>query len=298
MFWYVLVRLRPPRPGTPIGWLLLRARPRQHHLNSPNLSMLHINYLYSLSGLGVGFLVGMTGVGGGSLMTPLLVLLFGIHPATAVGTDLLYAALTKAGGTLVHGLRGSVDWRITGRLAAGSVPATGLTLLWLHHYGARGAAASGLIQLVLGVALLLTALALLFRPQIMAFAARHALEPSERRAVYLTILTGAVLGVLVSLTSVGAGAIGVTVLLLLYPKLPTARIVGSDVAHAVPLTLIAGVGHWFLGSIDWSLLVSLLIGSLPGIALGSFLASHASDRVLRPMLAATLVLVGCRLVFR
>lgn len=258
--------------------------------------MLHLNYLYSLSGLGVGFLVGMTGVGGGSLMTPLLVLLFGIHPTTAVGTDLLYAALTKAGGTFVHGLRGTVDWRVTGRLAIGSVPATALTLLWLYHYGAHGPAVSSLIQLVLGVALLLTAVALIFRPQIMAWAARHAFEPSERRTVFLTIVTGAVLGVLVSLTSVGAGAIGVTVLLLLYPKLPTARIVGSDVAHAVPLTLVAGLGHWFLGSIDWSLLLSLLIGSLPGIALGSYLSSHAPDRLLRPLMAATLALVGCRLV--
>jgi uncharacterized membrane protein YfcA len=209
----------------------------------------------------------------------------------------LYAAVTKAGGTLVHGLRGTVDWRITGRLAIGSVPATALTLFALYHYGARGPTASGLIQLVLGLALLLTAVALIFRPQIIAFAARHALEPSARRAVVLTVLTGALLGVLVSLTSVGAGAIGVTVLLLLYPKLPTARIIGSDIAHAVPLTLIAGIGHWFLGSIDWSLLVSLLIGSLPGIALGSYLSSHAPDRVLRPVMAATLALVGCRLVF-
>lgn len=258
--------------------------------------MLHLNYLYSLSGLGVGFLVGLTGVGGGSLMTPLLVLLFGIHPTTAVGTDLLYASVTKAGGTLVHGLRGTVDWRITSRLAAGSVPTTALTLLWLHHYGAHGSAASGLIQFVLGCALVLTSVALIFRPRIMAFAARHALEPSEGRAVVLTVLTGGLLGVLVSLTSVGAGAIGVTVLLLLYPKLPTAKIVGSDVAHAVPLTLIAGIGHWFLGSIDWSLLVSLLIGSLPGIMIGSYFSSRAPDRILRPLLAATLALVGCRLV--
>jgi len=259
--------------------------------------MLHLNYLYSLSGLGVGVLVGLTGVGGGSLMTPLLVLMFGIHPTTAVGTDLLYAAVTKTGGTFVHGLRGTVDWRITGRLAAGSVPATALTLLGLYHFGAQGPHVSGLIQLVLGVALLLTAIALIFRPQIMAFAAHHALEPSDRKAVVLTVITGAALGVLVSLTSVGAGAIGVTVLLLLYPKLPTARIVGSDIAHAVPLTLIAGIGHWFLGSIDWSLLVSLLIGSLPGIVIGSYLSSHAPDKLLRPMMAATLALVGCRLVF-
>jgi uncharacterized protein len=258
--------------------------------------MPHLNYLYTLSGLGVGLLVGLTGVGGGSLMTPLLVLLFGVHPATAVGTDLLYAAVTKAGGTLVHGLRGTVDWRVTGRLAAGSVPATALTLLWLHRFGAHGSAASGLIQFVLGCALLLTAVALIFRGRITAFAARHALEAGGGRVVGLTVLTGALLGVLVSLTSVGAGAIGVTVLMLLYPKLPTARIVGSDVAHAVPLTLIAGLGHWMLGSTDWLMLAALLLGSLPGIMVGSYLSSRAPERVLRPLLAATLALVGCRLV--
>jgi uncharacterized protein len=258
--------------------------------------MWHFNYLYTVSGLGVGLLVGLTGVGGGSLMTPLLVLLFGVHPATAVGTDLLYAAATKAGGTLVHGLRGTVDWRVTGRLAAGSVPATALTLLWLHHFGTHGSAASGLIQFVLGLALLLTAVALVFRGRIVAFAMRHALEPSGARVTGLTVLTGALLGVLVSLTSVGAGAIGVTVLLLLYPKLPTARIVGSDVAHAVPLTLIAGIGHWMLGSTDWAMLASLLLGSLPGIMAGSYLSSRAPERILRPLLAATLALVGCRLV--
>jgi uncharacterized protein len=257
----------------------------------------HIDWLYSVSGLGVGFLVGLTGVGGGSLMTPLLVLLFGIHPATAVGTDLLYAAVTKAGGTLAHGLQGSVDWRVTGRLAAGSLPATIATLLALHHYGVHEKGSSSVIQLVLGIALLITSISLIFRPRLAAFAARHAGELDDSTATLLTILTGAVLGVLVSLTSVGAGAIGVTALLLLYPRLPTARIVGSDIAHAVPLTLVAGIGHWMLGSVDWAMLLSLLVGSLPGIAIGSYLSSRAPEKLLRNVLAATLVLVGGRLVF-
>ncbi|HTH59909.1 MAG TPA: sulfite exporter TauE/SafE family protein [Paraburkholderia sp.] len=256
----------------------------------------HIDLLYSLSGLFVGFLVGLTGVGGGSLMTPILVLLFNVHPATAVGTDLLYAAATKSAGTLVHGLKGSVDWRVTLRLAAGSVPAATVTLILLHRYGMDTPRASHLIQAVLGAALLITALALVFRPQLAAFAARHRRAPGEFSTLWLTIATGAVLGALVSLTSVGAGAIGVTVLLLLYPALPTARIVGSDVAHAVPLTLLAGAGHWLLGSIDWWMLASLLCGSLPGIALGSMLSSRAPDKLLRHLLAATLTLVGVRLV--
>ncbi|WP_321913053.1 MULTISPECIES: sulfite exporter TauE/SafE family protein [unclassified Paraburkholderia] len=260
------------------------------------MSFPHIDLLYSLSGLFVGFLVGLTGVGGGSLMTPLLVLVFHVHPATAVGTDLLYAAATKSTGTLVHGLKGSVDWRVTLRLATGSVPAATITLILLHRYGMDTPRAGHLIQAVLGVALLITAVALIFRPQLAAFASRHRHEPGEARTLFFTIFTGAVLGVLVSLTSVGAGAIGVTVLLLLYPALPTVRIVGSDVAHAVPLTLLAGAGHWLLGSIDWHMLLSLLCGSLPGIAIGSLLSSKAPEKLLRVLLAATLTLVGVRLV--
>lgn len=264
------------------------------------MSLPHIDWLYSVSGLFVGFLVGLTGVGGGSLMTPILVLLFNVHPATAVGTDLLYAAATKSAGTLVHGLKGSVDWRVTLRLATGSVPAATVTLILLHRYGMDTPRAGHLIQAVLGIALLITAVALMFRPQLAAFASRRRHETgdtsAETRTLFFTILTGAILGVLVSLTSVGAGAIGVTVLLLLYPALPTVRIVGSDVAHAVPLTLLAGAGHWLLGSIDWHMLLSLLCGSLPGIAIGSMLSSRAPERLLRVLLAATLTLVGVRLV--
>jgi uncharacterized protein len=260
---------------------------------------MHIDLLYSASGLAVGFLVGLTGVGGGSLMTPLLVLLFGIHPATAVGTDLLYAAATKTAGTLVHGLKGSVDWRITGRLAAGSVPAAALTIYLLHEHGIASAGTAKLIQSILGTALLITAISLIFRPQLARLAYQKGRERPEQpaRTVFWTVFTGAVLGVLVSITSVGAGAIGVTVLLLLYPRLATVRIVGSDVAHAVPLTLIAGMGHWMLGSVDWALLASLLVGSIPGIAIGSMLSSKAPETLLRHLLAATLVLVGTKLVF-
>lgn len=254
-----------------------------------------LNPLYALSGLFVGALVGFTGVGGGSLMTPLLVLLFGIHPATAVGTDLLYAGLTKGGGTLVHGYNGTVDWRITRRLAAGSIPATIATLLVLAWIGKQSDAAGHVITTVLGFALILTAAALLFRRWLLDRLAGFSERLTDRRTGLYTTLLGVILGVLVSLSSVGAGAIGITVLLILYPKLPVARLVGSDIAHAVPLTLIAGAGHWFLGSIDWSLLVSLLIGSLPGIAIGSHFAARVPDRVLRPILASTLAVVGGKL---
>ena len=259
--------------------------------------MSSIHPLYSLSGLAVGLLVGFTGVGGGSLMTPLLVLLFGIHPATAVGTDLLYAGLTKISGSVVHSLHGAVDWRITRRLAAGSAPAAALTLLLLSHFGRDTKGTSALISTVLGLALILTAVTLLFRAWLLKKAAAAVERADENRIGWLTVVLGAALGVLVTISSVGAGAIGVTALLILYPKMPTVRIVGSDIAHAVPLTLIAGTGHWWIGSVDGSLLVSLLIGSIPGIMIGSHYASRVPDKVLRPLLAGTLAVVGARLAF-
>jgi len=259
--------------------------------------MIHsADLLYAVSGFCVSLLVGMTGVGGGSLMTPLLILLFGVHPATAVGTDLLYAAATKSGGTLVHGLNRNVDWRIVGRLATGSAPTTALTLLALSACGIYSGAARGLITAVLSGALAATAAVLIFRKSILAFFATHVGELSPRRTALLTVLLGAVLGVLVSISSVGAGALGVTAIILLYPRLPTARIVGSDIAHAVPLTLVAGIGHWVLGSIDWHLLGALLIGSLPGIVIGSYVSVRVPDAVLRFTLATTLLLVAGRLV--
>src|SRR5574343_24269 len=253
---------------------------------------------YTVAVFSVGAIVGLTGVGGGSLMTPLLVLLFGINPSVAVGTDLLYAAITKAGGTLAHSMKGTVDWTVTRRLASGSIPASALTLAlitWLAPGGIGGAI--GLIKVMLGVALLLTAIAIILRKQIQAYALkRSGGVDNPRRTAALTVLTGAVLGVLVSISSVGAGALGVSALFFLYPRLPTIRIVGSDIAHAVPLTLVAGIGHWFLGSVDWSLLGSLLIGSLPGIWLGSHISTRVPDRVLRPILATMLVLVGSKLI--
>ena len=256
-----------------------------------------LNPLYSLSGLVVGLLVGLTGVGGGSLMTPLLVLVFGIHPATAVGTDLLYAGVTKISGSAVHNLNGAVDWRITRRLASGSVPAAALTLIVLSHFGRDTKSVSDVITTVLGFALLLTAATLIFRKWMLAKVAATVEGLSERQIANLTIVLGAALGVLVSISSVGAGAIGVTALLMLYPKMPIVRIVGSDIAHAVPLTLVAGAGHWWIGSVDWAMFASLLIGSIPGIIVGSALASRVPDKVLRPLLAGTLVLVGGRLAF-
>ena len=251
-----------------------------------------INPTYALSGFIVGTLVGMTGVGGGSLMTPMLILLFGIHPSTAVGTDLLFAAATKAGGTVIHGIYQTVEWRIVGRLAAGSIPATALTILALSVISVNADASRTLVNGVLGSALFVTAVVLIFRQRILAIYAAQVGELSARKTQFCTIAFGAALGILVSISSVGAGAIGVTVLLLLYPHLPMRRIVGSDIAHAVPLTLAGGIGHWIVGSTDWSLLASLLVGSLPGVFLGGRISIRIPDRVLRFLLATTLILLA------
>jgi len=256
-----------------------------------------IDPLYSISGFGVGLLVGMTGVGGGSLMTPLLILLFGIHPATAVGTDLLYAAATKTGGSLVHGIARSIDWPMVRRLAAGSIPATVVTLALLSFLNLNSGAARSLITIVLCLALFLTACVLIFRKPILNYYQGRFPTLDPRKTALATVLVGAVLGVLVSISSVGAGAIGVMALVILYPPMPMARIVGSDIAHAVPLTLIAGVGHWMFGAVDWHIVGSLLAGSLPGIFLGSYLATRVPEPALRFLLAATLILVAGKLAY-
>ncbi|MGE7992249.1 sulfite exporter TauE/SafE family protein [Pseudomonas sp. NPDC089554] len=254
---------------------------------------------FTIAGLVVGFIVGVTGVGGGSLMTPIL-LWFGINPATAVGTDLLYAAITKASGVWVHGRNKNIDWKITGLLSLGSVPAAALTLWFLSTLHADTSALNAIIKQGLAVVLILTALAILFKSRLQAFASKHAGDRyhlSERSLAVLTVITGVVLGVMVTLTSIGAGALGTVALFLLYPFLVTRRLVGTEIAHAVPLTLVAGLGHAGMGNMDWSLLGYLLLGSLPGIYMGSHLTGRISDRVLRPCLAGMLLLIGYKLAF-
>ena len=258
-----------------------------------------MDWLYTFSGFIVGFVVGVTGVGGGSLMTPILVLMFGIAPATAVGTDLLYASLTKMGGSWVHGRRGTVDWKVVKLLAMGSLPAALLSMALLHYLTLDEKHLKSLITSVLSVALLLTAAALLFKPYLIKLGRRPDGVMFELHAHHLTgatILTGAILGVLVTISSVGAGALGVVVLLFLYPRAPMAKIVGTDIAHAVPLTMIAGLGHAALGTVNYGLLGSLLLGSLPGIYLGSHLGIKIPDHVLRPILATMLTTIGIKLM--
>lgn len=255
---------------------------------------------YVISGLIVGFIVGLTGVGGGSLMTPILVLGFGINPAVAVGTDLLYASITKSAGVWVHARRGNVDWKVVGWLAAGSIPAALLCVVLLRVLGIQTEKVSGIITASLGVALILTAAALIFKERLLRLAQREVgsgMGWRQRHVFGVTVATGAIMGVLVTLSSVGAGALGVTALLFLFPLLPALRIVGSDIAHAVPLTAVAGLGHLSMGTVDLNLLGSLLVGSLPGIYLGSHAGSWVPERVLRPLLATMLVLIGGKLVW-
>jgi uncharacterized protein len=254
-----------------------------------------IDPVYVASGFGVGLLVGMTGVGGGSLMTPLLILLFGIHPSTAVGTDLLYAAATKTGGSLVHGFARSIHWPAVFRMGSGSISASILTLLILWWLDLPTETLRSLVNSVLCFALFLTATSLIFRKHVIDKLRARMERVDDQTIARATVLVGVVLGVLVSISSVGAGAVGVTALLLLYPQMPMVRIVGSDIAHAVPLTLVAGIGHWFMGSTDWQLLGVLLIGSLPGIAIGSYCAVRVPETALRLLLAAILFVVAGKL---
>ena len=256
---------------------------------------------FILAGFAVGLIIGLTGVGGGSLMTPILIFFFGIKPYMAVGTDLLFAAFTKMGGTLSLARQRLVPWRVVGQLCAGSIPASLITLAVLHRLGPASPEVQKLMTTTLGMALLLTAAAMLYKavrgkqlPRTLAQG--DELAAMQARHWSLPLLFGAVIGTLVTLTSVGAGAIGVTVLLVLFPLLPLHRIVAADIAYAVPLTLVAGIGHASLGSVDWPLLAKLLAGSLPGIWLGSRLMRHTPDRVIRSILSVLLAWAGTKLV--
>jgi uncharacterized membrane protein YfcA len=251
---------------------------------------------FSFAGLIVGTAVGATGVGGGSLMTPILILFYGISPAVAVGTDLLYASISKGFGAGLHGRNGSLDWRIVGRLSAGSVPATLLTLVFLHEHGA-GDSLNQLIKLVLAVAIVLTATFTLFQEPLkrLALGANgHAgmADFVERWQLPLTVLSGALIGALVTISSVGAGVIGMMLLLILYPGHAPIRLVGSDLAHAVLITGIAGLGHVGLGTVDYAMLAWLLAGALPGIWIGTRFAFRLNDVVLKKIIAAFLVFIG------
>jgi uncharacterized membrane protein YfcA len=254
-----------------------------------------MDYTAILSGFGIGAIIGLTGVGGGSLMTPLLMTVFRLPATVAIGTDLFFAAITKTSGALAHHQARNVDFRILGLLLAGSLPASVATIAVLHATGITKGGASAL-TFALGIALLLTALTVAFRSVWHRVGLQLERWVPEHRKPALTVLCGAILGVLVSLSSIGAGAVGATLILLLYPRMEARRLVGTDIAHAVPLTLVAGIGHASLGHVDWSLLTSLLMGSIPGIWIGSQLTRRMPDLVVRAALCASLVTAGLKVV--
>ncbi len=252
---------------------------------------------YIVSGFAVGALVGLTGVGGGSLMTPLLTLLFGVSPTVAVGTDLAFASITKATGTFTHRLRGTVEWHVVRLLCYGALPAALIATLALKQFGGLDQEIAQVIRYSIAGSVFLTVIAILYRGKMIAWMMAHPERQLQGRSLArATVIAGAVLGILVTISSIGAGAIGATILVLLYPKMPAAHVAGTDIAYAVPLTAIAALGHWWLGSINWELLGSLLLGSLPGITLGSLAAKAVPEKFLRGILATTLTLVAFKLV--
>ncbi len=249
----------------------------------------------------VGLIIGLTGVGGGSLMTPILVMGFGFTPAVAVGTDLLYAAITKCSGVFFHHRNGTVDWKVVLLLGGGSIPCSLLTIALLERLRALDINYDHLIIGTLGLMLMLTALIIVVKNRLLGYIhSKHngnalvRLVRDNRSTI--TVLAGCLLGVVVTLSSVGAGAIGSAILFLLYPHKRPVAIVGTDLAHAVPLTAIAGLGHLHFGSIDFALLLGLLTGGLPAIYLGSLLGKKLPDRVLRPVISVLLLLMGVKLL--
>lgn len=257
--------------------------------------------IYIAAGALVGLIIGLTGVGGGSLMTPILVLGFGISPAIAVGTDLLYAALTKCSGVFFHHKNKTVDWKVVLLLASGSMPCSILTIFALEHLRMTGFDYNHIIITTLGLMLVLTAFIIVIKNRLLSFIhARHGDNPlvnlvrNQRPAI--TVLSGCLLGVVVTLSSVGAGAIGSAILFLLYPRKRPINIVGTDLAHAVPLTAIAGFGHLHFGSVDMGLLLGLLAGGIPAIYLGSLLGKKLPDKILRPLIAVLLFSMGAKLL--
>ncbi|WP_183745346.1 MULTISPECIES: sulfite exporter TauE/SafE family protein [unclassified Janthinobacterium] len=253
---------------------------------------------YIVSGFAVGLLVGMTGVGGGSLMTPLLTLLFGVAPSVAVGTDLAFASITKSAGALTHRVRGTVRWDIVKLLCMGALPAAVVATLALKSFGTLSPEIGQIIRYSIAASVLLTVVALLFKGRMLAWInARPEKQLQGKQLAAATIISGAVLGILVTVSSIGAGAIGATLLVMLYPRMSSAEVAGTDIAYAVPLTAIAALGHWWLGSIHWELLFSLLIGSLPGITLGSWIARSVPEKFLRALLAITLTTVAVKLIY-
>ena len=260
-----------------------------------------MEFIHIAAGALVGLIIGLTGVGGGSLMTPILVLGFGISPSIAVGTDLLYAALTKCSGIYFHHKNQTIDWKVALLLGSGSIPSSLITISILENLKQTGFNFDNVIILTLGVMLILTSIIILIKNRLISFIhTNHGdsffVNFVRRFRPQITILCGCLLGCVVTLSSVGAGAIGSAMLFLLYPRKSSISVVGTDIAHAVPLTAIAGLGHLHFGSVDFNLLFGLLAGGIPAIYLGSLIGKNLPDRVLRPLIAILLLAMGIKLI--
>jgi uncharacterized membrane protein YfcA len=257
-----------------------------------------IDPLYALAGGLTGFVVGLTGVGGGALMTPILLIFFGVSPTTAIATDLWFAAITKLVGARVHHTNGNVDWQVAKRLWLGSLPMA-LLIVVIISLGAQVAKLDWLTKAI-GIVVLITAIGLLVAPKLVAYAKGWRIgQPEHFKAIQpsLTVISGGVLGLCVALTSVGAGALGSVMLLYLYPlRMTPHRLVATDIVHASPLAVVAGLGYLFAGMVDWWMLASLLLGSIPTVLIGSMLAGKFSGRWIQVALALVLVVAGIKVL--
>jgi hypothetical protein len=252
------------------------------------------------AGAATGLLVGLTGVGGGAVMTPLLLLVFGVAPMSAIGTDLWFAAITKIAATRIHHGNGLIDWQVVRRLWLGSLPASALTLLWMTIVPI-GAETAGFLKAMIAGAVVLTALAMLFQKQLHGLGRKFRIESVDKFKSLqgpLTVAAGATLGILVTLTSIGAGALGVVFLAYLYPlRLTASRLIATDIVHAIPLAVFAGMGHLVIGNVNFGLLGNLLIGSIPGVMAGAMLSSRLPQVLLRRSLSAILLFTGFKLLW-
>lgn len=252
---------------------------------------------YLFVGACVGSAVGLTGVGGGSLMTPLLIL-WGIPEKIAIGTDLLYAAATKTGAMHSHHRQGNIRWNLVVCLAAGSIPSSLLTNLVLTYLIPQDLDYGPILTKTLGAMLIVTALVVFFRQRLQRDSPqRHKAAWFHRNTKLVSIIAGIALGILVTLSSVGAGAFCAALLMMLYPKMPSIKVVGTDIGHAVPLTLVAGIGHMWNGNVDYQLLAGLLLGSLPAVHYSSKLANRVPNNLLQPLLASLLLIIGLKFSF-
>jgi uncharacterized membrane protein YfcA len=257
-----------------------------------------IDGAYAAAGALTGFVVGLTGVGGGALMTPILLLFFGVAPTTAIATDLWFAAITKLVGARIHNGAGQVDWQVVRRLWVGSLPMA-LLVVVLVSLGHQVTKVEWLTKAI-GIVVLITAGGLLLAPKLMLLARERRLEDPAKFKHYqpsLTVVGGAVLGLCVALTSVGAGALGSVMLLYLYPlRMTPHRLVATDLVHAIPLAMVAGLGYLIAGMVDWMMLTSLLAGSVPAIVIGSLLARKVSGRWIQIALASVLIIAGIKVL--